>query len=167
LSLFLIPILELQHALLPPKCYQLGSVPQFYPFAIFTFRFVIEYTKEFGGASINEQEKTSFRKHIIKWHNCVIFEPSNIKLITKLVGIYNHLAYKWLWVESIVKSHDKCYFHKIHLTMVWVTLWLIGGQNIREFGCCNLIWICDLNFWDWKWNVFLKMKANLWSFVSR
>jgi hypothetical protein len=31
LSIFLVPILELQHALLPPKCYEPKSMPQFLP----------------------------------------------------------------------------------------------------------------------------------------
>jgi hypothetical protein len=34
--------------------------------------------------------------------------------------------------------------------MVWVTLWLIGGQNIRELGCCNI----NLNMWP----KFLRLK---------
>jgi hypothetical protein len=51
LSLFLVPIPELQHAFLPPKCCDPSSVPQlFIIFVVFTFRLVVESTKEFGGA---------------------------------------------------------------------------------------------------------------------
>jgi hypothetical protein len=37
LSLLLVPILELQHAPLPPKCYEPGSVPQFFTLSLFSF----------------------------------------------------------------------------------------------------------------------------------
>jgi hypothetical protein len=47
------------------------------------------------------------------------------------------------------------YFHKVHLTIVWVTLWLIKGQTIRELGCCNL----NLNMWL----KFLKLKMKIFS----
>jgi len=58
LSFFLIPfLLELQHALLPLKCYEPRSVPQFYPSVVFTFRLVVESTKEFGGASLWKIQK--------------------------------------------------------------------------------------------------------------
>jgi hypothetical protein len=30
--------------------------------------------------------------------------------------------------------------------MVHVTLWLIGGQTMRELGCCNLNWNMRLKF---------------------
>ncbi len=45
------PILELQHALLPPKCYKSGSAPKFHLLLLFTFEFIIESIKELGGAS--------------------------------------------------------------------------------------------------------------------
>jgi len=54
LSIFLVPILELQHTPLPPKCYKLGNVPQLYPSIVFTFRFIVESTKEFGGVPKNK-----------------------------------------------------------------------------------------------------------------
>jgi hypothetical protein len=51
-SLFLVPISELQHALLTPEVLQIKEctlTPSF--FVVFTFGFAFEYFKEFGGAS--------------------------------------------------------------------------------------------------------------------
>ncbi len=50
-SLVLVPIPELQHAFLPLKCYELGNVPNSFPFVVVTFGFTIESIKELGGAS--------------------------------------------------------------------------------------------------------------------
>jgi hypothetical protein len=38
LSSFLVPILELQHAPLPPKCYELGSMPQLLTLPMFSLQ---------------------------------------------------------------------------------------------------------------------------------
>jgi hypothetical protein len=46
------PIPKLQHAPLPPKCYEPGSMPQFFAFRCFHFRLSIESIKELGSASI-------------------------------------------------------------------------------------------------------------------
>ncbi len=51
LSLFLVPILQLQHAVLPPKCCELGSVPQLLLFHCLRFKLTFEFIKELGGAS--------------------------------------------------------------------------------------------------------------------
>jgi len=52
LSFILVPILELQHAPLPPKCCEPRNVPQIpCPSIVCTFGFVIESIHEFGGAS--------------------------------------------------------------------------------------------------------------------
>jgi hypothetical protein len=45
------PILELQHALLPLKCYELKNVPQLFFLPLFTFGLLVESIKELGGAS--------------------------------------------------------------------------------------------------------------------
>jgi hypothetical protein len=45
------PILELQHALLPAKCYKPRSALKLRLLLLFTFEFVIESIKELGGAS--------------------------------------------------------------------------------------------------------------------
>jgi hypothetical protein len=47
-SIFLVPILELQHAPLPPKCYKVGSVPQLFTLSIRHFIFTFESIKELG-----------------------------------------------------------------------------------------------------------------------
>jgi hypothetical protein len=46
------PIPEFQHAPLPPKCCELGNVPQLLLFSLFTFKLVDESIKEFEGALI-------------------------------------------------------------------------------------------------------------------
>jgi hypothetical protein len=52
LSFILILILELQHTLLPSKCYESRSVPQLLILSLFfTFGLVVESIKEFGGVS--------------------------------------------------------------------------------------------------------------------
>jgi hypothetical protein len=45
------PIPKLQHALLPPKCYEPNSTPQLILLPLFTFGFVVESIKELGGVS--------------------------------------------------------------------------------------------------------------------
>ncbi len=53
LSFFIVPTPELQHAPLPPKWCELGSMPQFLILLLFShFGFTFESIKEFGGASI-------------------------------------------------------------------------------------------------------------------
>jgi len=44
------PISKLQHALLPPKCYEPGSAPQLFLLPLFTFALAIESIKELEGA---------------------------------------------------------------------------------------------------------------------
>ncbi len=46
----LTPILELQHAILPPKCCMPRSVPQLFLLLLFTFRFTVQPIKELWGA---------------------------------------------------------------------------------------------------------------------
>jgi len=47
------PIMELQHAHLPPKCCKLGSLPQpLSPSVVFTFGLAIKSIEELGGASL-------------------------------------------------------------------------------------------------------------------
>jgi len=47
------PILELHHALLPPKCCEPGSTPQTpFPSIVFTFELVVESIEELGGVLI-------------------------------------------------------------------------------------------------------------------
>jgi hypothetical protein len=46
------PIPELQHAPLPPKCYELGSVPWLLALLFFHFKFIFEFIKEVGGTSL-------------------------------------------------------------------------------------------------------------------
>jgi hypothetical protein len=45
------PIPKLQHALLPPKCYESKNTPQLLLLPLFTFGFVVESIKELGGVS--------------------------------------------------------------------------------------------------------------------
>jgi len=45
------PIPELQHAPLPPKCYELGSAPWLLHLSLFIFGLIVESIKELGGAS--------------------------------------------------------------------------------------------------------------------
>jgi hypothetical protein len=60
LSLFLVPIPELQHALLPSKCCEPGSVPQFLTLSLFSpFGLIVESIKEFGGVSNKVSLKVS------------------------------------------------------------------------------------------------------------
>jgi hypothetical protein len=54
------PILELQQALLPLKCYKPGNVPQFLLLPLFTFGLIVESIKELGGASIKHKYLSNF-----------------------------------------------------------------------------------------------------------
>jgi len=45
------PILKLQHAPLPPKCCELGNVPNLLLFRCFRFKLPFEFIKELGSAS--------------------------------------------------------------------------------------------------------------------
>jgi hypothetical protein len=58
LSFFLIPIPKLQHAPLPPKCYEPRNVPQFLTFLLFHFRLTFEFIKGVGSASIRLEHLT-------------------------------------------------------------------------------------------------------------
>ncbi len=51
------PIPDLQHAPLPPKCYEPGSVPQLLLLPLITFGLAVESIKELGGASKNVNNK--------------------------------------------------------------------------------------------------------------
>jgi hypothetical protein len=78
LSLFLIPISELQHTPLPPKCYEPGNIPQFIILPLFSpFGLVIESMKELRV----HQPKCHFVSKLQSWEfrNSQIETPTTLK----------------------------------------------------------------------------------------
>jgi hypothetical protein len=62
------PIPELQHAPLPPKCYDQGACPNSLLFCYFHFRFTFESIKEFGNTSIDSIRSIGVK--VGTWKSC-------------------------------------------------------------------------------------------------
>jgi hypothetical protein len=88
------PISELEHAPLPPKCFEPRNTPQFRLLPLFTFGLTIECIKELGGASLLKSlGPWSYNKwkhimvtpfamsHYITFRGCACLNVSHFKIL--------------------------------------------------------------------------------------
>jgi hypothetical protein len=149
LSFFLVPILELQHAPPPPKCYEPGNVPQLLILPLFSpFGLTVESIKEFGGAS---QSASLFvflgflslnTYFLVTFTFCGKINIDHIHICNDCLCLNNSL--------NLYYYHSFPMKHFLHLSKLWIIYRFMSIQTTYVVS----IWKCFLWFLNWLWCLY-------------